>query len=81
MWIRKLRLHQRGRGKDSRSRGRAEPSTVARVPAPGRDAWAPCTPESISSPALVMEGVDEAEADCSVAFAEAQRWVEVSASD
>lgn len=25
-----------------------------------------------------MEGMEDAEADCSVAFAEAQRWVEVS---
>lgn len=31
-----------------------------------------------SSLALVMEGMEDAEADCSVAFAEAQRWVEVS---
>lgn len=37
-------------------------------------------PLSCSSPslALVMEGMEDAEADCSVAFAEAQRWVEVS---
>ena len=28
---------------------------------------------------LVLEGMEEAEADCALAFAEAQRWVEVSA--
>lgn len=37
-------------------------------------------PTELLSPslALVMEGMEDAEADCSVAFAEAQRWVEVS---
>lgn len=34
-----------------------------------------CFPSSL---APVMEGMEDAEADCSVAFAEAQRWVEVS---
>lgn len=78
-WVRNLpELQSATKGR--RSRRLAAGAEPGRLP---RGARAPSPPRAhrlvLSLSRLVLEAMEEAEADCAVAFAEAQRWVEVSA--